>query len=262
MDLELKGKIALVTAASQGIGLAIGERLAREGATVIMVSRRGLAPESAAPGNADSGGRMIGWKTDLRDRAATEALIPDLIARFGRLDIAVLNTAGPAIKPFVDTGVADWDDAYDLLLRPAAQMALAASKHMVTQQSGSIVFITSTWVKQPYPGGALSASLRSAVSGMAKTMALELADKGVRVNQVQPGATGTERMYEIARMRAERRGTTQEQEMAEGIGTIPMGRWAKPAEIADAVAFMASPVSGFTTGATWSIDGGAVRATI
>lgn len=257
MDLKIKGKVALVTAASQGIGRAIGERLAQEGAIVVMASRRGVVPEIAG-----LSGQMIGWKTDLRDRFATEALVPDLISRFGRLDIAVLNTPGPALKPFIDSSMEDWDDAYDLLLRPMVQMALAASKPMVAQKSGSIIFMTSTWVKQPSAGGVLSVSLRSAVSGLAKTMALELADKGVRVNQVQPGATGTERMYAIARMRADRYGTTQEKEIAEGMRTIPMGRWGEPHEIADAVAFLASPLSGFTTGSTLSIDGGVVKAII
>lgn len=257
MDLELKGKVALVTAASRGIGRAVALRLAAEGATVFVSSRSGTAPDAGhLPGT------LIGLATDLSDAKATASLIDQVIARAGHLDIAVLSTPGPSIKPVLDTTDEDWPAAYDMLVRPMQQMGLRAARHMAGRGEGSIIFLTSTWVKQPAHGGALSATMRSAVSALSKQLALELGNKGVRVNQVQPGATGTERMQNIVDMKAEKNGTTAQQEIAEVVSQIPMGRWGEAEEIADVVAFVASPRASFMTGATLQIDGGAVRTTI
>lgn len=256
MDLKLNGKFAMVTAASKGIGLAVSRRLAMEGATVAVCSRSAEAAVRQFPELAE---RLVPFAVDLGDAAATDGLIDRVATEFGRLDIAILNTPGPQIRQFLDTTMQEWQAAYDLLVRPSIQLALAASKLMVKRESGSIVFLTSTWVKQPAPGGALSASMRSVLSALAKQMALELAPSGVRVNQIQPGATGTDRMYDLVRMKAQKNGTSEEAEIKEIVRQIPMGRWGSPEEIADTVAYVVSPVAGFITGATLQVDGGATR---
>jgi 3-oxoacyl-[acyl-carrier protein] reductase len=260
VDLRLDGCVALVTAASRGIGLAVAARLATEGATVALSSSDPDALSSAA---AHLGpGRATTHPVDLRDREATAGLVDEVVAVHGRLDVLVVNTPGPRILPFADTTDDDWAAAYDLLVRPAVQLSRSAARHMREQGGGSIVFLTSTWVKQPAPGGVLSATMRSALSALSKQMAVELGPVHIRVNQVMPGATGTDRMRTILTAKARKNGTSEEDERRAVVRDIPLGRIAEPAEVADAVAFLASPLSAFTTGTALQVDGGAVRSTV
>lgn len=265
MDLDLGTKIALVTAASKGIGYAVARRLVAEGATVVISSREGAtlrdAEEKLRAGAPDGPGQVTAIPADLTSDGAGTTLVDAVIERFGRLDILVSNTPGPRISPVLDLTDEDWDSGYAALLRPAVQLSRAAGRDMAARGDGSIVFLTSTWVKQPASGGGLSATMRAAISALSKSLALELAPSGVRVNQVMPGATATERMLNIAAAKATRNGTTVEEENAKVVADIPLGRWAEVDEIADSVAFMASPRSSFTTGHALSIDGGAVRST-
>lgn len=257
MELGLDGKVALVTAASRGIGRAVAERLVAERATVAISSHDAEALNNTAN---ETGASAL--PTDLMDSAATGRLVDQVVESFDGLDVLVVNTPGPRIVPFLDTSPEDWAGAYELLLRPAVQLARDGAAHMVERGGGAIIFLTSTWVRQPAPGGVLSASMRSAISALAKQMALELAPHGVRVNQVMPGATATDRMTAIVSAKASAHGTTVDEEVENVVKDIPLGRWADPAEIADAVAYMASERAGFVTGTALSVDGGAVRSTL
>jgi 3-oxoacyl-[acyl-carrier protein] reductase len=255
VDLGLAGKVALVTAASRGIGRAVAERLADEGATVIAAARTAKDVETRGTG------RIVPVAHDLGDAAATDGLVDRVVAEYGQLDVLVLNTAGPRITPALETTWDDWAAAHDLLLRPVVQLALNGARHMKERRTGAIVLLSSTWVRQPAPGGVLSASYRSAASAMLKILAGELAPHGVRVAQVMPGATGTDRMQAIVETKSARNNTTVDDEIAAVVKDIPLGRWAEAAEIADAVAFLASDRASFITGASLAVDGGAVRAT-
>lgn len=254
MDLGLQGRIALVTAASRGIGAAVAHRLAEEGMTVAAAARTAGEPLDVGTGVVSP------LNHDLADEQATGALVDAVADEHGRIDVLVLNTPGPQIKPVLDTTWADFSAAHDLLLRPVVQLAVAGARRMKEQGHGTIVLLTSTWVVQPAPGGVLSASYRAAASAFAKTLAAEVAPFGVRVVHVMPGATGTDRMQKIAEAKAARNGTTVAEENAKVVKDIPLGRWADPEEIADAVAFLASERATFITGATLAIDGGAIRA--
>ncbi|UTT48478.1 MULTISPECIES: SDR family oxidoreductase [Rhodococcus] len=254
MYLGLEKGVALVTAASRGIGRATAERLALEGMTVV-VSARSVGSETENIGD----GCIVPIETDLADPEATAALVETVVDRHGRLDVAVLNTPGPRIQPTLELEWSDWQAAHDLLLRPVVQLGTAAAKVMKAQGSGSIVLLSSTWVRQPAQGGVLSSAYRSAASAFVKTLATDVASAGVRVNQLMPGATGTDRMQGIVEMKSRNNRTTVEQEIAKVVQDIPMGRWAEVTEIADAVAFLSSPRAAFITGSTLSVDGGAVR---
>ncbi len=258
MDLGLRDKVVLVTAASRGIGLECARAFLGEGATVA-INARTQASLTAAAAQIGGASRLTCHPADLSIEVDCARLLASVDQAHGRLDVLVLNTGGPIILPFLDTALGDWATAYQLLLRPAVQLAHGAARRMTASGGGSIVFLTSTWVKQPKAGGGLSAAMRSAVSALAKQLALELGPRGVRVNQVLPGATGTERMRELVSGAARRNGTSEAAELDKIVAEIPLGRWASPDEIAATIVFLASPRSGFTTGAALQVDGGAVR---
>ncbi|MGD9764167.1 MAG: SDR family oxidoreductase [Candidatus Binatia bacterium] len=261
MDLGLDGKVVLVTAASRGIGLACARAFLDEGAAVA-INARDEAGLAAAAKQLGERGRVTYHPADLSSEADTARLLAAVEHAHDRLDVLVSNTGGPTLAPVLDTTLDDWATAYQLLLRPAVQLAQGAAQRMTAHGSGSIVFLTSTWVKQPKAGGVLSAAMRSGVAALSKQLALELAPQGVRVNQVLPGAVATDRMRAVAMAAARRNGTSEETELQKMVADIPLARWGTPEEIAAAAVFLASPRSGFTTGASLQVDGGLVRFTL
>lgn len=255
MDLRVRDKVVLVTASSRGIGRAVSERLAREGALVVSAARtKGRETETVGEG------RILPVVAELGEAGAAAALVESVHAEHGRLDILVANTPGPIIKRALDLSWDDWADAHESMLRPVVELMTSAGRLMNTAGSGSMVLVSSTWVRQPSPGGVLSAAYRSAQSSFMKSLATELAPCGVRVNQALVGATATERMEGIVASKAAAHGTSVEDELAEVVRDIPLGRVAEVSEIGDAIAFLASPLPGFATGSSFVIDGGAIRA--
>lgn len=254
MDLGFTDKVVLVTASSRGIGRATAERLAAEGATVVSAARTdGREVEQIGTG------QIVPVVADLSRRGAGGELIERVHEEHGRLDVLVANTPGPKLAPVLDLTWEDWTTAHEGMLRPVVEMMTAAGRLMAGQGSGSMVLVSSTWVRQPAPGGALSASYRSAQSSFVKSLASEVAPKGVRVNQILVGATGTERMENIVRSKAESNGTDRDTEITRIVADIPLGRWGEAHEIGDLISFIASDLPGFSTGASFVIDGGAIR---
>jgi 3-oxoacyl-[acyl-carrier protein] reductase len=260
MDLHLSDKIALVTAASKGLGRALALRLAEEGAHVAVCARGEEALVKTCAEIEDSTGRRaLALPADVSDPQAPDMLVESTVERFGRLDILVTNAGGPPPGQFLDLAPEDWEAAVRLTLMSAVRLCYAAVPVMKGQDGGSILAMTSITVKQPLPNLVLSNSLRLGVVGLVKTLADELAPFGIRVNGICPGWTRTARVEQLLRDRAERNGTDPEEEAARIAAAIPLRRMGSPDEFAAAAAFLVSPVASYITGVSLLVDGGMYR---
>ena len=260
MDLGLHGKIALVTAASKGLGRAVALRLAQEGAHVAICARgKKSLHESATEIEARTGRQALPAPADVSDPGAADALVKATVERFGRIDILVINAGGPPPGQFLDLTPKDWEAAVRLTLMSAVRLCYATVPVMKEQGGGSILAMTSITVKQPLPNLVLSNSLRLGVTGLVKTLADELAPFGIRVNGICPGWTRTARVDQLLNDRAERNGTTPDEEAARIAATIPLGRMGTPEEFAAAAAFLVSDAASYITGVSLLVDGGMYR---
>jgi 3-oxoacyl-[acyl-carrier protein] reductase len=259
MDLRLKGKSALVCAASQGLGRAAAEALAAEGCRVAICSRREDAIRRTAQEIARAtGADVIPLTADVSRADDIERLVASAAAALGGLDVLVTNAGGPRPGTFDALSDADWYDAVDLLLMSAVRLSREAIPHMRRRGGGRIILITSVAVKQPVPGLMLSNAVRTAVVGFSKTLARELAADGITVNCVAPGYTRTSRAIQLAEATAAREGRPVEEVERRTVADVPTGRLGEPRELADLIAFLASERSSYTTGTVIQVDGGAV----
>ena len=243
MDLGLAGRRALVTAASKGLGRACAANLIAEGARVFISSR---SPEATAREIAAEGSLAA----DVSREGEPERIVVAAVEALGGLDIVVVNAGGPPPGTFQDVPLPAWDTAFQLTLMSAVRLVHAALPHLKKSDQGRIVFIGSISVRQPIANLALSNSLRSAVTGMAKTLSLELAVDRITVNTVAPDAILTDRIRQLA-------GTE------EGVKALaernPMRRLGTPEEFAAAVVFLCSKQAAFISGQTLGVDGGSLR---
>ena len=252
-------RIALVCAASKGLGRASAEALARDGYRVAICSRGGPALRDAEAAIRQAGGDVIAIDADLRRAADVTKAVETTVRTFGGLDVLVTNTGGPPSGPFTALGEDAWADAIDSLLLSVVRLCRAAIPHMRARGGGRIINITSISVKQPIQGLVLSNSLRAAVTALAKTLAAELATDGILVNCVAPGYTRTDRVVELASQAAAREGIEPADVERRTVAQIPLGRMGEPAEFASVVAFLASPAASYISGVTIQVDGGWTR---
>ena len=260
MDLGLHGKTALVAASSRGLGRAVAEELAAEGVDLALCARGAAAlRETADAIRRQTNVRVIDIAADLADPAHVERLVAAAILALGRIDILVTNSGGPPAGPFESHSAATWQAAFRLNLESVLNLTRAILPGMKERRWGRIINVTSIAVKQPVDNLILSNSVRAAVTGFARTLANEVADNGITVNNVMPGYTRTQRVDQLAERNASLHGTTPTVERAHWEEQIPMRRMGEPREFAAMVAFLASERASYTTGASIPVDGGWIR---
>ncbi|GAC1514184.1 MAG: SDR family oxidoreductase [Gemmatimonadaceae bacterium] len=260
MDLGLRGKTALVAASSRGLGRAVAEELAAEGANVALCARGGEALRATADAiRRETGVRVVEVIADVADPAGIERLMDDTTRELGNVEILVTNAGGPPAGTFESHNAAAWQAALRLNLESVLNLTRAVLPGMKARGWGRIINITSIAVKQPVDNLILSNSVRAAVTGFSRTLANEVANHGITVNNVMPGYTRTQRINDLAERTALQRGTTSEAERSRWEEQIPMRRLGDPREFAAMVAFLASERASYTTGASIPVDGGWIR---
>jgi 3-oxoacyl-[acyl-carrier protein] reductase len=256
MDLQLAGKVAMVAGASRGLGFGVAEALAREGARVSIASRDERAIRAAAE---RIGRDTLAVPVDVRVADDIRRWAGETQRAFGGVDLLFTNSGGPPAGAAMSFDEAAWQDAADLLLFSTLRMVRAAVPLMQVRGGGAILMSTSASVKEPLPNLGLSTVLRASVSALAKTLALELASSGIRVNQIVPGRIDTDRVRQLDAMNAGRSGTTVEEARRKSQASIPLGRYGDAAEYGRVAAFLLSGAASYMTGATVQVDGGAIR---
>ena len=263
MDLGLKNKVALVAAASRGLGRAVAEELAAEGALLLLCSRREEAINKAAKEIAQTtGAKVLALAADVSEAADVAKLTQFGAERLGRIDILVTNAGGPPAGQFENLSQDQWEAATRLTLFSAVELVRQVLPGMKERRWGRILNITSIAVKQPVDNLILSNSLRAAVTGFARTLANEVAPFGVTVNNIMPGYTRTERVEELAQMMAGKQAITPAEFVARWEKEIPMRRLGEPREFAALAAFLVSERASYITGTSIPVDGGWIKSLI
>ena len=260
MDFGLKDKVALVAASSQGLGRAVAEELAAEGASLVLCARDAQILDQTAAAIAErSNTRVLAVPADVTVTDDIKRLVDAGIERFGRIDILVTNAGGPPAGRFDQLTREQWEQAIRLTLLSAVELVRQVLPGMKERRWGRIINITSIAVKQPVENLLLSNSLRAGLTGFARTLANEVAPDGITVNNVLPGYTRTERLEELAQMMAEKHGITSSEFRSKWEKEIPMGRLGEPRELAAMVAFLASERASYITGTSIQVDGGWIK---
>lgn len=260
MDLGLRGKVALVAAASKGLGRAIAEELAAEGASLVMCARGKEALDKAVEAiHSSSGVKVIGIAADVSRPEDVARVVRLGVERFSRIDILVTNAGGPPFGMFESLSPEMWDDAVRLTLLSTVNFCRAVVPGMRERKWGRIINVTSISVKQPVNGLMLSNSLRAGVTGFAKTLANEVARDGITVNNILPGHTRTQRAVDLTKATAARQGISFDEAVRKREAEIPMRRTGEPREFAALAAFLASDRASYITGTSIQVDGGWIK---
>ena len=256
-SIDLSGRKAVVMAASRGLGRGVAAAFGAAGADVALCARNETSVSAAAAEIAAAHGvKAVGAAVDVTDGPALTAFIDEAAGRFGGLDILVTNAGGPPAGAFVDLDEDAWIRAFHLNLMSVVRAVRASLPHMRGRPGASVTCIVSSSVKIPIPHLVLSNTLRPGIVGLAKTLSLELASEGVRVNCLAPGRIDTERVRELDVVHAKNDGITPEAYRQRSEAGIPMGRYGHVDEFADAAVFLASDAARYVTGHTMFVDGG------
>lgn len=259
MDLGLKGKVMMVAAASKGLGFGVAQALAREGAKVSMCSRDQKAIDEAAMRlTRETNAETLGVACDVTQAADIQKWVDLTAEKWGTIDGLLVNAGGPPAGNLVDMTDEQWQGAFDLTLMSTVRMIRSALPHMPS--GGAIVTVTSSSVREYTPRLGLSTVMRLGVVGVVKTLSVELAEDGIRINNIIPGRIHTDRTDHLDRITAEKAGITFEEAHARSAASIPMKRLGNIEEFGKAAAFLLSPAASYISGAALQVDGAKITA--
>jgi 3-oxoacyl-[acyl-carrier protein] reductase len=263
MDLDIRGRVAMVAAASKGIGRAVATALAREGCRVSICSRDRGALDTARRQILEEAreAAVSVFPCDVTKAEALEAWHRGTVEQLGPVDILVTNTGGPPAAKFLDLSEEQWRLGIESTLMNVVRLCRLALPGMRERRWGRIVHLTSLAAKQPIALLTISSTLRAGLSALTKTLSNEFSRDGVTVNAVLPGHVLTDRQVELNQIRSEQEGIPLEDYAARVQATIPIGRYGEPREIGEVVAFLASDRASYVTGATIQVDGGLIQST-
>lgn len=259
MDLGLAGKIALVTAASKGLGFATARALTGEGAKVMICGRdQGRLDEAIAKLKGEFGedASVAAVVADVSRADEVAGLVSATVSTFGGMDILITNAGGPPSGTFDSTDMAAWETGVNLTLMSTVHLVKEALPHLRQSDAASILTVTSVSVKHPIKNLLLSNVVRPAVIGLTKALSQEYGPEGIRANSILPGWTATERVEYLLNSRATTNGTTVEEEASKIGSSVPMGRIGDPQEFANVATFLVSPAASYVTGVMIQVDGG------
>ena len=261
MDLGLKGKRAIVMAASRGLGYASAMGLAREGCHLVICSRDEARINAAAETIRQATGAQVrALVADVSSSAEAKRLVDTAVAEYGGLEIVLHNAGGPPAGETLQMTDEQWQKAFEQNLLSLTRIARAAAPEMAKAGYGRVLTIASSSIKQPIPNLALSNALRAGVWGLAKTLSRELAPQGILVNVIAPGRIDTERIAELDQANAQKSGKTIDDVRKASVASIPLGRLGRPEELANLVVFLASQAASYITGQAITVDGAAGNA--
>lgn len=259
MDLELRGKTALVTGASYGLGYACAESLLQEGAKVAIASRDKAHLEKATDSFSSYRDKVFDFPCDLADRSAIQSLVPRVLEALGGVDILVLSTGHPPTYPFSQASDELWEQGLDLLLWPVITLTRAVLPQMRARGYGRLIYIGSIFGLEPEQSSVIQSTLRTGLNSFAKCVATENAEHGITANVVCPGYFTTPLVVSLAGQYAASSGRTREEVLSEWKDVSPMKKYGKPQDLGAFVSFLASPRAEFISGTTLAMDGGTVK---